>query len=69
MAPNVLNSMKNGLSPKTITQGIEWTLDVGISPGLNFIFGYPDDNMDTIKKSVNFLLKYDDFSEKELFDL
>ena len=64
MDPNVLNSMKKGLSPKTITQGIEWTLDVGISPGLNFIFGYPDDNMDTIKKSVNFLLKYDDFSEK-----
>ena len=64
MDQKVLNTMKKGLSPKTITQGIEWTLDVGISPGLNFIFGYPDDNMKTIQKSVDFLLKYDDFSEK-----
>ena len=64
MDQKVLNTMKKGLRPEMIVNGIEWTLEVGISPGLNFIFGYPDDNMDTIKKSVNFLLKYDDFAQK-----
>jgi radical SAM superfamily enzyme YgiQ (UPF0313 family) len=60
----VLNSMKKGLSPKMIIKGIEDTLDEGISPGFNFIFGYIGDNRETLKKSVEFLLKYDDFSQK-----
>ena len=47
-----------------IIQGIEDTLKVGISPGLNFIFGNHGDNKETIKSSVDFLLKYDDFSQK-----
>jgi anaerobic magnesium-protoporphyrin IX monomethyl ester cyclase len=64
MDQNVLNSMKKGLSPKMIIKGIEDTLDEGISPGFNFIFGCIGDNRETLKKSVEFLLKYDDFSQK-----
>ena len=41
---------------------IEDTLKVGISPGLNFIFGNIGDSRETIKKTVDFLLKYDDFA-------
>jgi anaerobic magnesium-protoporphyrin IX monomethyl ester cyclase len=64
MDQTVLNNMKKGLRPEMIIQGIEDTLKVGISPGLNFIFGNHGDNKETIKKSVDFLLKYDDFSQK-----
>ncbi len=64
MDQKVLNNMKKGLSPAMITKGVEDTLKVGISPGLNFIFGNHGDNRETIKSSVDFLLKYDDFAQK-----
>jgi len=64
MDQNVLNNMKKGLRPEMIIQGIEDTLKVGISPGLNFIFGNHGDNKETIKSTVDFLLKYDDFAQK-----
>jgi radical SAM superfamily enzyme YgiQ (UPF0313 family) len=64
MDQTVLNNMKKGLRPEMITQGVEDTLKVGISPGLNFIFGNKGDNKETIKSTVDFILKYDDFSQK-----
>ena len=64
MDQKVLNNMKKGLRPEMIIRGVEDTLKVGISPGLNFIFGNKGDNKETIKKTVDFLLKYDDFSQK-----
>ena len=64
MDQNVLNKMKKGLRPEMIVRGIEDTLKVGISPGLNFIFGNHGDNKETLKKTVDFLIKYDDFAQK-----
>ena len=64
MDQKVLNNMKKGLRPEMIVRGIEDTLKVGISPGLNFIFGNKGDNKETIKSTVDFLLKYDDFAQK-----
>ena len=64
MDQKVLNNMKKGLRPEMIIQGVEDTLKVGISPGLNFIFGNKGDNKETIKTTVDFLLKYDDFAQK-----
>ena len=64
MDQKVLNHMKKGLRPEMIVRGIEDTLKVGISPGLNFIFGNKGDNKETIKKTVDFLVKYDDFAQK-----
>ena len=64
MDQKVLNNMKKGLRPEMIVRGIEDTLKVGISPGLNFIFGNKGDNKETIKKAVEFLVKYDDFAQK-----
>ena len=60
----VLNNMKKGLRPEMIVRCIEDTLKVGISPGLNFIFGNKGDSRETLKKSVDFLLKYDNFAQK-----
>ena len=64
MDQKVLNNMKKGLRPEMIVRGIEDTLKVGMSPGLNFIFGNHGDNRETLKKTVDFLLKYDDFAQK-----
>ena len=60
----VLNGMKKGLTEKIIVKGIEATLDEGISPGLNFIWGNLHDNKKSLKKTVDFLIKYDDFAQK-----
>ncbi len=64
MDQKVLNNMKKGLRPEMIIRGIEDTLKVGVSPGLNFIFGNKGDNKETIKSTVDFMLKYDDFAQK-----
>jgi len=56
--------MKKGLRPEMIIRGVEDTLKVGMSPGLNFIFGNKGDNKETIKSTVDFMLKYDDFAQK-----
>ena len=64
MDQTVLNNMKKGLRPEMIISGIEQTFDVGISPGFNFIFGNRGDTRETLEKSVDFLIKYDDFAEK-----
>jgi radical SAM superfamily enzyme YgiQ (UPF0313 family) len=56
----VLKNMKKALTVKQIHKGIEATLDAGISPGFNIIFGNIGDNRETLNKGVEFLLKYDD---------
>tara|TARA_B100001063_G_C16765846_1_gene558587 strand:- start:2082 stop:3164 length:1083 start_codon:yes stop_codon:yes gene_type:complete len=64
MDQKVLNNMKKGLRPEIIIRGIEQTFEVGISPGFNFIYGNRGDSRKTLEKAVDFLIKYDDFSEK-----
>ena len=59
----VLKNMKKGLNYEKIISGIEQTLDIGISPGLNMLFGNIGDSRDTLERAVEFLLKYDDFAQ------
>ena len=59
----VLKNMKKGLRYDQIIEGVENTLEAGISPGLNIIFGNIGDNRETMKKSVDFLLRYCDGSQ------
>jgi anaerobic magnesium-protoporphyrin IX monomethyl ester cyclase len=56
----VLKNIKKGLCVAQIIEGIEATLAAGISPGLNIIFGNIGDSRTTLRKGVEFLLKYDD---------
>ena len=58
-----LKKMNKGLTTTQIIKGIEATLEAGISPGLNVIFGNIGENKRTLEKGVEFLLKYDDGSE------
>ncbi len=59
MDDTVLKNMNKVLTTEQIVRGIEATLEAGISPGFNIIFGNIGDNRETLRKGVEFLLKYD----------
>jgi len=59
----VLKNMNKVLTTKQIVHGIETTLEHGISPGLNIIFGNIGDNKKTLEKDVEFLIQYDDCAQ------
>jgi radical SAM superfamily enzyme YgiQ (UPF0313 family) len=63
MDDQILKNMQKVLTTKQIEEGIEATLNSGISPGFNIIFGNIGENEETLKKGVDFLLKYDDGSQ------
>lgn len=64
MDDQILKNMKKALTTETIIKGIEATLDAGISPGFNIIFGNIGENRATLNKGVEFLLKYDDGAQR-----
>ena len=59
----VLELMNKKLRYDQIIAGVEATLEAGISPGLNIIWGNLGDTKDTLWQSVKFLLKYDDHAQ------
>lgn len=59
----ILKNMNKSLTTKQIVRGIENTLEVGISPGFNIIYGNINENRRTLQQGVDFLLKYDDGSQ------
>lgn len=59
----VLENMKKALTTKQIVKGIEATFEAGISPGFNMLFGNIGDTRRTLKKAVDFLIKYDDCAQ------
>lgn len=56
----VLKNMHKNLTVKQIEEGVQNTLDAGISPGLNIIWGNIGDNLETLSKGVKFLNDYSD---------
>lgn len=58
-----LKVMDKVLTTKQIEIGIQNTLDIGISPGFNIIFGNIGETKEVLMKGVEFLLKYDDGSQ------
>lgn len=63
MDDQILKNMNKALTTKQIIKGIEATLDAGISPGYNIIFGNIGENTETLNKGVEFLLKYDNCAQ------
>jgi len=59
----VLKNINKHLTLKQIYDGIKNTLNVGISPGLNFIWGNPGDTKETLWKSIKFIIKHTDYSQ------
>ena len=60
MDDQALKNMQKALTSKQIVKGVEATLESGISPGYNIIFGNIGESRETLEKGVQFLLKYDD---------
>ena len=58
-----LRAMNKVLTVNQIVSGIENTLAVGISPGLNIIFGNIGETAESLELGVDFLLKYDDHAQ------
>ncbi|MDK2961319.1 MAG: hypothetical protein PWP20_445 [Eubacteriaceae bacterium] len=63
MDDECLKLMHKNLTTEMIIKGIENTLEAGISPGLNIIFGNLGENRRVIEKDVEFILKYDDHAQ------
>ena len=59
-----LKNMNKNLTVKQITTGIENTLEAGISPGFNIIWGNIGEDVHSLQLGVDFLLKYDDHSQR-----
>jgi anaerobic magnesium-protoporphyrin IX monomethyl ester cyclase len=60
MDDDILKVMNKGLTTEQIEKGIKATLNEGISPGLNIIFGNIGESRDTLEKGVEFLVRHDD---------
>lgn len=58
-----LRVMHKGLTREMIIRGVENTLKVGISPGLNIIYGNINEPLSAIDDAVDFLIKYDDHAQ------
>lgn len=56
----VLKKMNKRLTTNQIIRGIETTIQLGISPGINILFGNIGDDKETLDKAVKFFLKYDE---------
>jgi len=54
----ILRNMGKGLTTKQIKRGIEATIESGITPASNIIFGNIGENRATLQKGLDFLLKY-----------
>jgi anaerobic magnesium-protoporphyrin IX monomethyl ester cyclase len=59
----MLNEMGKGLTINQIHEGIDLTLRAGMSPGLNLLWGFPDDTVENLWLAVDFLKQYDPCDE------
>ena len=63
MDDEALKRMNKNLTTEMIIKGVENTINVSISPGLNIIFRNLGENRKSIENDVDFLLKYDDHAQ------
>jgi radical SAM superfamily enzyme YgiQ (UPF0313 family) len=63
LSDEVLQKMNKKLTVETITKGVEATIEAGLTPGLNIMWGNPGDDTETLRRAVDFLMRYDGISE------
>jgi len=56
---DVLKGLRKGLTVKMIHKGVQSTLEAGLTPGLNLMWGAPGDDLETLEEAKRFLLRYD----------
>ena len=54
----ILNQMGKGLTVDQINHGVENTLTAKLSPGLNLLWGFPENTEKDLQEEVEFLTKY-----------
>lgn len=59
----VLKNMDKQLTLKQIHRGLQSTIDAGIDPGVNLLFGNIGDTRETFQKNHELLLKYDTYCQ------
>jgi radical SAM superfamily enzyme YgiQ (UPF0313 family) len=59
----MLNQMGKGLTVNQIHEGVIATLQAQLSPGLNLLWGFPEDTVDNLWLAVEFLKQYDPCDE------
>jgi anaerobic magnesium-protoporphyrin IX monomethyl ester cyclase len=59
----VLENMNKKLTVEQIITGVENTIAEGIHPGLNVIWGNIGDNAETLRKGVDFIIKYTTYAQ------
>lgn len=59
----VLENMNKKLTVAQIIKGIENTIAEGVHPGLNVIWGNIGDNAETLRKGVDFIIKYTTYAQ------
>jgi anaerobic magnesium-protoporphyrin IX monomethyl ester cyclase len=59
----VLENMNKKLTVAQIIKGIENTIAEGLHPGLNIIWGNIGDNANTLRKGVDFIIKYTTYAQ------
>jgi len=60
MDDSILKRMNKHMNTKQIVAGVEATQKAGIGTGLNMMWGNIGDNLESLNKSLDFLLKYQD---------
>jgi len=60
----IMKVMKKGLNTKITEEGVKNTFESGIKPGLNMIWGNIGETKRHLDQSVDFLLKWDDGTQK-----
>lgn len=63
MSQEVLDNINKKQTVKQIRMGIKNTIEAGISPGLNFMWGNPGDTEDTLLEAANFIIAHNDGTE------
>jgi anaerobic magnesium-protoporphyrin IX monomethyl ester cyclase len=59
----VLENMRKKLTVEQIIKGVENTIAEGLHPGLNVIWGNIGDNAATLRKGVDFIIKYSTYAQ------
>jgi len=60
---NVLRQMNKKLTLEQIHKGLQITIDSGIEPGVNILFGNPGDTKESFQKSYELLKKYNTYCQ------
>jgi radical SAM superfamily enzyme YgiQ (UPF0313 family) len=59
----ILDQMRKRLTISMIHEGVKNTLEVGLSPGLNLLWGFPGDTVENLKDEVDFLIEHNPCDE------